>query len=57
MILQTLLDAVFSRAELLLFDIYTSQGTVPEPGTWLLMATAIGVAGISRSLRIKGSGR
>ena len=39
------------------FDIYTSQGTVPEPGTWLLMATAIGVAGISRSLRIKGSGR
>ncbi|NDJ10053.1 MAG: PEP-CTERM sorting domain-containing protein [Acidobacteriia bacterium] len=39
------------------FDIYTTQGTIPEPGTWLMMATGLGLAGLGRSLRTRASER
>lgn len=37
------------------FDIYTTAGTAPEPGTWLLMATALGALGYSRAKRAPGA--
>lgn len=40
-----------------LFDIYTTQSTVPEPGTWLMMAACLSFAGLGRVLRTRASER